>query len=112
MLGNMVLHFHGQLLVTILNTCLCKRKVVICLYCFLCFFIILRLFQKYESVLFYTFLPVEDLVDSLEGDQIDTKLGHGDSLTILLANAVKYYGVSPLFKVIRFENDKFAVSTV
>lgn len=68
--------------------------------------------ENYESKLFYVFLPVEDLIDSLEGEPMEINLGHGHSLTRLLAHAVKYYGVSPLFKVIRFENDKFAVSTI
>lgn len=55
-------------------------------------------------------LSVEDLVDSFERDQTDGNLGPSHSLTKLLAHAVKYYGVSPLFKVIRLEKDKFAVS--
>lgn len=55
-------------------------------------------------------LSVEDLVDSFERDQTDGILGPSHSLTKLLAHAVKYYGVSPLFKVIRLEKDKFAVS--
>lgn len=55
-------------------------------------------------------LSVEDLVDSFERDQTDGILEPSHSLTKLLAHAVKYYGVSPLFKVIRLEKDKFAVS--
>lgn len=55
-------------------------------------------------------MSVEDLVDSFERDQTDGNLGPSHSLTKLLAHAVKYYGVSPLFKVIRLEKDKFAVS--
>lgn len=55
-------------------------------------------------------MSVEDLVDSFERDQTDGILGPSHSLTKILAHAVKYYGVSPLFKVIRLEKDKFAVS--
>ncbi|XP_061182014.1 neprilysin-2-like [Saccostrea echinata] len=51
----------------------------------------------------------EELVDSFEGDPENPNEGHRHSLTRLLAHAVKFYGVSPLFKVIRLENDKLAI---
>ncbi|XP_062588664.1 neprilysin-2-like [Saccostrea cucullata] len=51
----------------------------------------------------------EELVDSFERDPENANSGHRHSLTRLLAHAVKFYGVSPLFKVIRLENDKLAI---
>ena len=63
----------------------------------------------YVNKCYFTF-TVEKLVDSFERDPVDAGTGPDHSLTRLLAHAVKYYGVSPLFKVMRFEKDKFAVS--